>query len=143
MLKIKVNNISYNSKFIKSRAIYKIRLQVYRRYQKPLYKIVVTNPKNRIVSTLGYYNPFKIKLRQTYKDLQYSNLTAKIVAINRVNTLAWLRHGVIPSSTFLYFLLYDMGLLKTQSSLKSSKFVNFNNRMYRFSPFLIDELLNY
>lgn len=140
---LKSTGISCNSKFVKSRSIYKIRLQVYRRYQKPLYKIVVTNPNNRIVSTLGYYNPFKIKFRQTYKDLQHSNFTAKVVAINRVNTLFWLRYGIVPSSTFLYFLLHDMGLLKTQSSSTSPNFVNFNNRMYRFSPFLIEELLNY
>lgn len=139
----KLNNIPRTSKFANSRAIYKIRLQAYRRYQKPLYKIVVTNSNNRIVSTLGYYNPFKIKFRQTYKDLQHSNFSAKVVAINRLHTLSWLRYGVIPSSAFLYFLLDDMGLLKTQSSLSFSKFSNFNTKMYRFSPFFIDDLLNY
>jgi len=136
-------NIPCNFKFIKSRSIYKIRLQVYRRYQKPLYKIVITNSNNRIVSTLGYYNPFKIKFRQTYKDLQHSNFTAKVVAINRLNTISWLRQGVVPSSAFLYFLLDDMGLLKTQSSVAFHRFVNFNARAHRLSTFFLDELLNY
>jgi ribosomal protein S16 len=139
----KSTNISCNFKFVKSRSIYKIRLQAYRRYQKPLYKIVITNSNNRIVATLGYYNPFKIKFRQTYKNLQHSNFTAKVVAINRLNTISWLRQGVVPSSAFLYFLLDDMGLLKTQSSVVFHKFVNFNTRAHRLSTFFVDELLNY
>ena len=68
----------------------------------------------------------------------------KVVALDRLNTLIWLRKGVIPSSPFLGFLLYDMGLIKTQSSSSiDSNFLNFRKRIHKFLPILIDELLQY
>lgn len=134
----------YNTNFLDAYCLYSMRLQVYRRYQRPIYKIVVTNPNNRIVKTLGYYNPFKIKFRKTYKSLPQPMFFGKVIALDRLNTIIWLRKGVIPSSPFLYYLLYDMGLLKTQSSLSvDSKFFIFQKRIHKLLPILLDELLQY
>lgn len=134
----------YNTHFLDAYCLYTIRLQVYRRYQKPIYKIVVTNPNNRIVKTLGYYNPFKIKFRKTYKSLPQPIFFGKVIALDRLNTLIWLRKGVIPSSPFLFYLLYDMGLLKTQlSSSVDLNFLEFRKRSRKLLPILLDELLHY
>jgi ribosomal protein S16 len=118
-----------------------MRLQVYRRYQKPIYKIVVTNQNNRIVSTLGYYNPFKLHFRSSYKTLFHSEFTAKVVAIDRQSTLSWLRRGVIPTAS-LSCLLYDMGLLKTHLSGKSFKVVQFKSHVNKCLPVMLRELYN-
>jgi ribosomal protein S16 len=117
-----------------------MRLQTYRRYQKPIYKIVVTNQNNRIVATLGYYNPFKIKFKTTYKNFPPILFVGKVIAIDRASTLLWLRKGVVPS-IFLSFLLHDMGLLKTQSSSFDSDFRFFKFRMNKLLPILWGELL--
>ena len=139
-----MSKYKYNTNFLDSYCLYSMRLQVYRRYQKPIYKIVITNSNNRIVKTLGYYNPFKIKFRTTYKSLPQPMFFGKVIALDRLNTLIWLRKGVIISSPFLCFLLYDMGLIKTQSSSSiDSNFLNFRKRIHKFLPILIDELLQY
>jgi len=119
-----------------------MRLQPYRRYQKPIYKIVVTNQNNRIVSTLGYYNPFKIRFRITYKKLPQPLFAGKVIAIDRTNTLLWLRKGVIPS-IFLSFLLHDMGLLKTQSSSISNELQIFKKQISKILPILMDYMYIY
>lgn len=134
----------YNTHFLDAYCLYSIRLQVYRRYQKPIYKIVVTNPNNRIVKTLGYYNPFKIKFRKTYKSLPQPIFFGKVIALDRLNTLIWLRKGVIPSSPFLFYLLYDMGLLKTQlSSSVDLNLLEFRKHIRKLLPILLDDLLHY
>lgn len=130
----------YNTRFLNSHTFYFMRLQPYRRYQKPIYKIVVTNQNNRIVSTLGYYNPFKIKFRITYKKLSQPLFAGKVIAIDRTDTLLWLRKGVIPS-IFLSFLLRDMGLLKTQSSSVSNELQILKKQVNKILPILSDELL--
>jgi ribosomal protein S16 len=130
----------YNTRFLNSHTFYFMRLQPYRRYQKPIYKIVVTNQNNRIVSTLGYYNPFKIKFRISYKKLPQPLFAGKVIAIDRINTLLWLRKGVIPS-IFLSFLLHDMGLLKTQSSSVSNELQIFKKQINKILPILMDELV--
>jgi ribosomal protein S16 len=116
-----------------------MRLQAYRRYQKPIYKIVVTNQNNRIVSTLGYYNPFKIDFRSTYRTLFRADFSAKIVAIDRQRTLFWLRRGVVPTAP-LSCLLHDMGLLKTHLSGRSFKFEQFKFKVNKCLPLLLGEL---
>lgn len=135
--------MKYNSKFLKSHTFYRMRLQVFRRYNKPIYKIVVVNSRNRIVYTLGYYNPFKINFRSTYKILSKADFTAKIISIDRKNTIIWLNHGVIPS-LFLSYILNDMGLLKTHLSFDSDSshvsFQNFRSEIHQFLPFLFQNL---
>jgi len=117
-----------------------MRLQAYRRYQKPIYKIVVVNQNNRIVYTLGYYNPFKLNFRTTYRSIPKPIFTAKIISIDRHNTLLWLKNGVIPS-LFLSSILNDMGLLKTQSSIKPfSEFTSFRSESLKLLPFLFENL---
>jgi ribosomal protein S16 len=120
-----------------------MRLELLPRYQHPMYKIVVTNSNNRIVATLGYYNPFKIKFNTTYRDVQTSLFTGKVVAIDRFNTIVWLRKGIVPSSIFLCFLLYDMGLLKTQSSSLDAKLAYHKWRSRKRLPFFFEKLLRY
>lgn len=129
----------YNTRFLTPHTFYFMRLQVYRRYQRPIYKIVVTNQNNRIVSTLGYYNPFKLSFRSSYKTLFHSDFTAKVVAIDRQLTLSWLRRGVLPTAS-LSCLLYDMGLLKTHLSGKSSKFAQFKVQVNKCLPIMLGEL---
>jgi ribosomal protein S16 len=118
---------------------YFLRLQAYRRYQKPIYKIVVTNQNNRIISTVGYYNPFKISFRSTYRTLLRADFSAKVIAIDRQQILFWLRRGIIPSVT-LSCLLNDMGLLKTHLSQQSFKFKDFKSRINKSLPTLLDRL---
>lgn len=135
--------MKYNTKFFDAYCLYSMRLQTYRRYQKPIYKIVIVNHNNRIVKTLGYYNPFKIKFRATYKELPFPLFAGKVIALDRFSTLSWLRKGVVPSSIFLCFLLHDMGLIKTQSSSLDLKFLIFKKSGRRYFPLLLDELLQY
>jgi ribosomal protein S16 len=116
-----------------------MRLQVYRRYQRPIYKIVVANQNNRVVSTIGYYNPFKLSFRSSYKTLFNADFTAKIVAIDRQLTLSWLRRGVVPTAS-LSCLLHDMGLLKTHLSGKSFKFTQFKFQVNKCLPIMLSEL---
>jgi ribosomal protein S16 len=129
----------YNTRFLTQHTFYFLRLQAYRRYQRPIYKIVVTNQNNRIVSTLGYYNPFKINFRSSYRTLFRSDLVAKIIALDRQATLFWLRRGVVPTAP-LSCLLHDMGLLKTHSSKRSAKFEHFKFRINKCLPLLMGEL---
>lgn len=104
-----------STKYLKARNFYHLRFKVYRRYQKPIYKIVVVKPNNRIVYTLGYFNPFKINFRESYRDVSQPLFTAKTIFVDREKTVAWLRAGLIPSVPLCY-LLNDVGLLKTRSS---------------------------
>jgi len=129
----------YNTRFLTPHTFYFMRLQAYRRYQKPIYKIVVTNQTNRIIATLGYYNPFKISFRSTYRTLLRPNFSAKVIAIDRRQTLFWLRRGIVPSVP-LSCLLNDMGLLKTHLSERSFKFENFKFRINKYLPILLGEL---
>lgn len=137
--------LKYNTRFFKLRnAAYYMRLQPFRRYQRPIYKIVVVNKNNRIVYTLGYYNPFKINFRTTYRAKTKVDFVAKIISLDRRNTIAWLCLGVIPS-TFLCYILNDMGLFKTQLLTDKSKYLdtNFNYlrfEAYKLMPFFFDEL---
>jgi ribosomal protein S16 len=135
--------IKYNTNILNSYSSYSMRLEVLSRFQQPLYKIVVTNPNNRIVATLGYYNPFKLKFRTTYRNVQLPLFHGKVVAIDRINTIVWLRKGVVPSSIFLCFLLYDMGLLKTQSSSLDLKLSYHKWRSKKRLPFFFEKLLRY
>lgn len=129
----------YNTRFLAPHTFYFMRLQTYRRYQKPIYKIVVTNQNNRVISTLGYYNPFKISFRSTYRTFLRTGFSAKVIAIDRQRTLFWLRRGIVPSVS-LSCLLNDMGLLKTHSSERSAKFDDFKFRVNKCLPFLLGEL---
>jgi ribosomal protein S16 len=137
-----MSKIKYNTKFLKSHTFYFMRLQVYRRYQKPIYKIVVVNQNNRIVHTLGYYNPFKINFRTSYRTISQSSFMGKVISIDRYTTMSWLRKGVIPS-LFLSFILNDMGLLKTHSSDSSrfsNDFIDFKTEVYKLLPIIIEKL---
>jgi ribosomal protein S16 len=118
-----------------------MRLQAYRRYQKPIYKIVVVNQNNRIVYTLGYYNHFKLIFLTTYRSIPKPLFTAKVISLDRHNTLLWLKNGVIPS-LFLSFILNDMGLLKTQSSSSFlfPEFNSFRHESLKLLPFLFENL---
>lgn len=129
----------YSTRFLTPHTFYFMRLQAYRRYQKPIYKIVVTNQNNRIISTLGYYNPFKISFRSTYRTLLRSGFSAKVIAIDRQRTLFWLRRGIVPSVP-LSCLLNDMGLLKTHLSARSVTFEDFKFRINKYLPILVGEL---
>lgn len=129
----------YNTRFLTPHTFYFMRLQAYRRYQRPIYKIVVTNHNNRIVSTLGYYNPFKISFRSSYRTLFRADFTAKVVAVDRRLTLSWLRRGVVPTVP-LFCLLHDMGLLKTHLSGQSFKLAHFKFRVNKCLPLLMGEL---
>jgi ribosomal protein S16 len=133
----------YSTNILNSYSSYTMRLELLPRYQHPMYKIVVTNSNNRIVATLGYYNPFKIKFNTTYRDIQTPLFTGKVVAIDRFNTIVWLRKGIVPSSIFLCFLLYDMGLLKTQSSSLDAKLLYHKWRSRKRLPFFFEKLLRY
>jgi ribosomal protein S16 len=122
--------IKCSTRYLKARNFYHLRFKVYRRYQKPIFKIVVVKPNNRIVYTLGYFNPFKINFRESYRDVSQPLFTAKTVFIDREKTIAWLRMGLIPSIPLCY-LLNDVGLLKTRSS-NPSKIVD------EFDSFRVD-----
>lgn len=136
-----MSKLKYNTRFLKCHTFYYMRLQAYRRYQKPIYKIVVVNQNNRIVYTLGYYNPFKLNFRTTYRSIPKPLFTAKVISLDRHNTLLWLKNGVIPS-LFLSFILNDMGLLKTQSSSSFlfSEFNSFRHESLKLLPFLFENL---
>src|SRR4051812_25192480 len=106
----------YNSNFM--------RLKVYRRHHKPIYKIVVTNKNRGVICTLGYYNPFKINFMLSNREALQTEFTTKVLVLDRHATMAWMRRGVIPSIVLCY-LLEQMGLIKTHSedsSYVSQKF---------------------
>lgn len=134
--------VTCSTKYLKARNFYHLRFKVYRRYQKPIYKIVVVKPNNRIVYTLGYFNPSKINFRESYRDVSQPLFTAKTVFIDREKTIVWLRTGLIPTIPLCY-LLNDVGLLKTRSS-KPSKIVDeldsFRSDSYRLLSTFIDTL---
>ena len=129
----------YNTRFLVPHTFYFMRLQAYRRYQKPIYKIVVTNQNNRVISTLGYYNPFKIRFRSTYRTFLRPDFSAKVIAIDRQQTLFWLRRGIVPSVS-LSCLLNDMGLLKTHLSERALRFEDFKSKINKCLPTLVGEL---
>jgi ribosomal protein S16 len=129
----------YSTRFFTPHTFYFMRFQVYRRFQKPIYKIVVTNKNNRVVSTLGYYNPFKIRFRSNYRELLQPEFSAKLLVIDRQQTLIWLCRGVVPTRS-LSCLLNNMGLLKTQLSSRHFEMVNFKSRINKFLPMLLGEL---
>lgn len=134
--------VSCSTKYLKARNFYHLRFKVYRRYQKPIYKIVVVKPNNRIVYTLGYFNPFKINFRESYRDVSQPLFTAKLVSIDHEKTVAWLRMGLIPSIPLCY-LLNDAGLLKTRSSKPSKivdEFDSFRSDSYKLLLTFIDAL---
>jgi len=103
--------IPRSRKFLSLHSSYYMRLEVYRRHKKPIFKIVVTNQRNRIVACLGYYNPFEISLKTTYTSLIFNSLKGKTLGIDVVAAARWLKKDII-ISPLLGLLLEAMGLLK-------------------------------
>lgn len=103
----------YKTEFKKVYNFFNMRLKPYRRYRKPIFKIVVTNKRNRVEKTLGYFNPFEIKFRPIQYDWRKPVMTAKLVILNRENTIYWLKYGALPSR-FLFWLLGCLGVLKSE-----------------------------
>lgn len=103
--------IPRSRKFLSLHSSYYMRLEVYRRHKKPIFKIVVTNHRNRVVACLGYYNPFEISLKTTYTSLIFNSLKGKTLGIDVVAAAHWLKKDIIVSP-FLGLLLEAMGLIK-------------------------------
>lgn len=117
--------IPRSRKFLSLHSSYYMRLEVYRRHKKPIFKIVVTNQRNRVVACLGYYNPFEISLKTTYTSLIFNSLKGKTLGIDVVAVAHWLKKDIIVSP-FLGLLLESMGLIK----LGTDNSVNFLQSFY-------------
>jgi ribosomal protein S16 len=98
-------------KFLSLHTSYYMRLEVYRRHKRPIFKIVVTNHRNRVVACLGYYNPFGVSFKSTYTNLVFSSLKGKTLGIDTLAAAHWLTKDIIVSP-FLVVLLEALGLLK-------------------------------
>src|ERR1700733_9963017 len=114
----------FDTKIYNSHFYYKLRFVRYSRYQKVFYKLVVVNRYNTILAHLGFYNPFLIGFRISYRKISKSSFFAKVVAINKTQVIYWLNKGAFPTPG-VTIILNQMGLFKTQSIPSYYKYYEF------------------
>ena len=100
---------------------YRIRLHRSGRYKKPIYKIVVVNFNNRIVSQIGYYAPHLNSELVGKKKKYYASfyIRKKIIFLDRNACISWLRKSV-KLSPFIFYVFLTLGLIK----------INYNEELY-------------
>lgn len=103
--------VSHYRQFFQRFVKYDIRLEPYRRFQDTIFRVVVTNSQNSIVSCLGYLNPNRVAFRATYSNLVSSSFQGKMIVIDVRAAKVWLKAGALPKGCLILWFEY-LGLLK-------------------------------
>jgi ribosomal protein S16 len=113
----------YDNKLFKSHFLFKMRFVRYRQYQRVFYKMVVVNRYNTIVAHLGFYSPFAVNLNLSYRSVHKPLFFSKIVGIDRLQVMFWLKRGAVPTPMVMV-ILKAMGLIKLQSVSRDQTVLN-------------------
>jgi ribosomal protein S16 len=142
----KKNKFRFDAKIYNSYFYYKLRFVRYSRYQKVFYKLVVVNRYNTIVAHLGFYNPFLLGFRISYRKALKPFFFAKVVAINKMQVIYWLKKGAYPTPV-VSIILNQMGLFKTHSFSRYDKcqefYVKKRNGLSFLNEFLCTKLFSF
>jgi ribosomal protein S16 len=116
---IKKNNLVKRIKL--SFFTYRIRLHRTGRHKRPVYKIVVVNFNNRIISQIGYYIPHLNSelIGKKKRDYVSFYIRKKIIFLDRNACISWLRKSV-KLSPFIFYVFLSLGLIK----------INYNEELY-------------
>jgi ribosomal protein S16 len=106
--------VPHGKKFLLLHSCYHMRLEVLRRHKTPIFQIVITNERNRIVACLGYYNPFNAFFKSRYSYLVFDSLKGNTIGLDLVATSHWLTKDITVSPS-LVVILESLGLLKITS----------------------------
>lgn len=113
----------YDNKFLKSHFLFKMRFIRYRQYQRVFYKMVVVNRYNTVVAHLGFYSPFAVNLNVSYRSVNKPLFFSKIVGIDRLQVMYWLKRGAVPTPMVI-IILKAMGLIKIESVSREQTILN-------------------
>lgn len=137
------SSLRFNTKLYNSYFFYKIRLLRCKHYQRVFYRLVVVNRYNSIVDDLGFYNPFAVSFRLSYRNISKPMFFSKVVGINRPQVMFWLEKGAIVTP-IVSIILLQMGLFKTHSKSLQKTVCSFyfKRRQYslKFYDFFFREL---
>lgn len=115
--------IRFDKNIDKSFFLYKIRFLRCSRFQKVFYKLVVVNRYNTVIRHLGFYNPFAVNFKMTYRKVSKPFFYSKLVAVDKIRVMLWLMKGAVPTPVVSLFF-EQMGVFKKSSVVKTQKVVN-------------------
>ncbi len=138
--------VSFSKKILfKFNKKFRIRLERSKRFQYPFYFIVVTNSRDGILKTIGYYNPKRILLRESFTSSynKYNKLKigSKLFGVDIRVLCMWLSRGAMPSGR-LYRVFKQIGVFKIFgfSSFYNSSFLSsYNNNKNKFVKYIVDD----
>jgi len=123
--------LSFSKKVLyKYNRIFRIRLERSKRFQYPFYFIVVTNSRDGILKTIGYYNPKQQFYRGSgklfFNKKNRLKIGSKLFGLNLKLLCSWLLKGAIPNRRLFRVFKYA-GVFKNFSVKRINISHNYSN----------------